>query len=255
MIRLVRLSLFTALGLTACGPAVLVDEGSTGEGESSSMATTDEGSSVPPNPSSPSPTSPGSGTGNASTVTTSPPDATTVTTSPPETTEDFGSSDSGSTVTGSNFLPDPACTDGPCSSSCDVWEQDCAEGDACKPWANDGGMAWNDTRCAELDPDPAQLGDACTVEGSSTSGIDSCDIGLMCWDVDGETLEGTCIGLCEGTQRDSSCADPGTTCVVFNEGALPICLLSCDIEGGIGCPPDMECYPASKGDVCVSPAP
>ena len=49
---------------------------------------------------------------------------------------------------------------------CDIWAQDCPEGEKCSAWANDGGGAWNATRCVPVDDDPDQVGEACNVEGS-----------------------------------------------------------------------------------------
>lgn len=125
-------------------------------------------------------------------------------------------------------------------SACSVWDQDCARGERCNIWANDGGDDWNATRCVELDPTPSQLGDACTVEGSAVSGIDNCDIGLVCLHAD-QSLEGACVEYCLGTANDPSCSDPQTECVVTNEGALPACLRTCDplLQA---CPDGQGCY-------------
>ena len=56
-------------------------------------------------------------------------------------------------------------------------------------WANDGGGAWNATKCEEIPPEPDGVGEPCTVEISGTSGVDTCVLGAMCWDVDPETNE------------------------------------------------------------------
>ena len=65
------------------------------------------------------------------------------------------------------------------------------------PWANDGGDEWNATRCSPIADVPTQVGELCMVEGSGTSGIDDCDQGLVCWQVDPDTNVGVCHALCE----------------------------------------------------------
>jgi len=149
------------------------------------------------------------------------------------------------------FIQDP--DGGGVNIECDVWAQDCAEGEKCMPWANDGGSSWNATRCSPLDPNPAQIGDPCTVEGSGVSGIDNCDIASMCWDVDPETNMGTCAGFCSGSEANPVCEDPTTSCVIANEGGLSLCLPICDpllqdcVEG-------QGCYPIDDGFACAPDA-
>lgn len=127
---------------------------------------------------------------------------------------------------------------------CSAFEQNCPEGEVCRPWANDGGEAWNARRCVPVFPDASQVGEVCSVEGSGVSGIDTCDFGLMCWDVDMDTLEGTCAQLCAGTVDSPSCVDPDDTCVVANDDALSLCLPTCDPLGP-ECGDGFGCYPGS----------
>ncbi|MCR9162509.1 MAG: hypothetical protein ACE37F_19270 [Nannocystaceae bacterium] len=149
------------------------------------------------------------------------------------------------TPTGGCALPDGVY--GHCSM-CAVEQQDCAQGESCAAWANDGGDVWNASRCAPLPDDPAQRGDPCTVEGSAVSGIDTCDAGLICWNVDPETLTGACIDFCDAAY---SCEVEGETCSVYNDGAMPLCLPSCNpLEDECG--EGNGCYPDSQGTfVCI----
>src|SRR5690606_38468395 len=142
---------------------------------------------------------------------------------------------------------------GPRPYECDLLAQDCPVGEKCMPWANDGGLSWNATRCSPVAPAPGQVGDACLVEGSGVSGIDDCDLGLMCWNVD-ERGEGYCQDICTGTYRDPSCAAPEDQCVISNEGAIALCLSTCDpvlqdcTIAGEACMPDTDawvCWPAT----------
>jgi hypothetical protein len=149
------------------------------------------------------------------------------------------------------FIQDP--DGGGVNIECDVWAQDCMDGEKCMPWANDGGGAWNATRCSPLDDNPSQVGDPCTVEGSGVSGIDNCDISSMCWDVDPETNMGTCIAFCSGSEANPVCEDPTTSCVITNEGTLILCLPNCDplLQD---CAEGQACYPVGDSFACAPDA-
>lgn len=151
----------------------------------------------------------------------------------------------------SGFITDP--DGGGVSIECSVWDQDCGEGEKCAPWANDGGSAWNATRCVPVDAAPAQPGDTCTVEGSGVSGIDTCDVSSMCWDVDPETNEGTCVAFCTGSENAPVCDDPTTSCSIANEGVLILCLPTCDpiLQD---CSDGQACYPIDDSFVCAPDA-
>jgi hypothetical protein len=144
-----------------------------------------------------------------------------------EPSDDTGPSDTTSADddTGSPFILQP--DGGGAAVECDVWAQDCPAGEKCMPWANDGGSAWNGTRCSPVQDNPGQVGDACMVEGSGVSGIDSCDIDMMCYYVDPETNEGQCVSFCQGTEANPIC-DPGFVCSIANDGVLTLCRPECD---------------------------
>lgn len=162
---------------------------------------------------------------------------------------------------GGGFITDP--DGGGVTVACDVWEQDCDEGEKCAAWANDGSSSWNATRCVPVAADPVGVGETCTVEGSGVSGIDTCDAESMCWDVDGETNEGTCVALCEGSEASPTCAPEGTACSIANNGVLILCLPICnpladECDDGQGCYPVggyFQCAPdvgggTEPGDPC-----
>jgi hypothetical protein len=150
---------------------------------------------------------------------------------------------------GNVLFPYPDFDPGP--FVCDLFSQDCVAGEKCMPWADDGGPAWNATRCSPLAANPAQLGDPCQVEGSAASGIDDCDIGLMCWDVDASGI-GTCEDMCTGNAEAPICEDPADLCVIANDGAIVLCLPSCDPVAAT-CPGTQVCTPTGDAWVC-SPA-
>lgn len=137
-------------------------------------------------------------------------------------------------------------------SPCDLFFQSCPEGEKCMPWANDGGTQWSATRCSPLADGPGQVGDPCTVEGSQYSGIDDCDLGSMCWNVDAATSTGTCVALCDSNQCQPElfCEDPGTACAIVDDGVVPVCLPMCDPLAP-DCVPGYGCQETANGFFCI----
>jgi len=127
------------------------------------------------------------------------------------------------------------------SVECDIWDQDCPKGEKCMPWANDGGDAWNASRCSVIPPDAGSAGEPCVAVDNPYSGIDDCGPASMCWDVDPDTLEGVCVGFCGGTEHDPECAE-GLGCFIEFEGVILACLPECD-------PLNPMC---SEGEMCTS---
>ncbi len=123
--------------------------------------------------------------------------------------------------------------------SCDPWSQDCPAGEKCTWYAGDGGSAWNDTKCVPVMEGPSQEGEPCVAPTGGLSGIDDCDLGLMCWDVDAEH-QGICVALCHGTPDAPFCDAPKTACGVY-QGGFGLCLFGCD-------PLLQDCEPS---DVCI----
>ena len=152
---------------------------------------------------------------------------------------------------GGGFIPDP--DGGGVTFECDPFAQDCPEGEKCMPWANDGGSAWNATRCSPIADNPGQVGDVCTVEGSGVSGIDDCDMGAMCFDVDPETNEGTCVEMCSGDETNPICETANTTCTISNQGSLVLCRPICNPLAD-ECAPGEGCYPVNDSMVCAPDA-
>jgi hypothetical protein len=151
-------------------------------------------------------------------------------------------------TTGVDFI---VMSDGGIFDPCDPWAQDCARGEKCTPAAReDDGTTWDWARCAPIVEDPGAPGEPCTVVGSPTSGIDTCELGAMCWDVDPVTLEGVCIGLCVAPEDAPTCAQEGAACIIANDGALPICLPTCDpvLQD---CEPGQACHPFGDVFVCA----
>ncbi len=135
---------------------------------------------------------------------------------------------------------------------CDVFMQDCVKGEKCVPWANDGGDIWNASHCTPVDKAPALPGEACAVEGSAASGVDTCVLGAMCFYVDPKSEQGVCVEMCSNSEDAPVCLEG--TCVVQFDGALPLCLQTCDPEAA-SCVDGEACEPVADKtldtDVCV----
>jgi hypothetical protein len=121
------------------------------------------------------------------------------------------------------------------------------------PYANNGGNSWNDTLCSPIADNPGQPGDECTVEGSGVSGVDDCALGSMCWDVNPETNMGNCAAMCTGDEANPLCEDPDSSCVIVNDGAIALCLTTCDALLQ-DCPEGQACYGIDDAFTCVPDA-
>lgn len=109
--------------------------------------------------------------------------------------------------------------------ACDTFAQDCSEGN-CVPWSSDGSGVWDATTCAPVDENPDQPGEACTVQGAEASGVDSCDVGALCWNVSSEDNTGACIALCSGIAENPICEDDDQVCAQL--GSAAVCAQRCD---------------------------
>jgi hypothetical protein len=129
-----------------------------------------------------------------------------------------------------------------------MFAQDCPVGEKCTPYADDGGLSWNNLKCVPVMEDPAQPGEPCFVDGNGVTGIDSCDKGAMCWYTDAEN-QGYCVALCTGTPDMPICMSQ-LSCFISGEGVLILCLPDCDplIQN---CPMDDDlCIPGDQYFIC-----
>jgi len=146
-------------------------------------------------------------------------------------------SSSGSPETGTF---DESGDDGPIGGDCDLFAQDCIEGEKCVPWSEDADFVPDDIRCCPVEQPIAQAGDLCSVEYLGSC-IDNCAPGTMCFDIDGDG-EGVCQELCGGTAEAPECSNGSDDeCFIYYSG-VPFCFAKCDplVQG---CPPDKGCYP------------
>jgi hypothetical protein len=159
--------------------------------------------------------------------------------SPTTTTYPSGTSDAtASSGEACNFLcDDPA-------SPCDVFGQDCPEGQKCAPYAED--LAYDQVKCVPANGTDLP-GGACTADDPAT-GVDSCIEGAICLDVDMEGV-GICVALCTGSIFDPLC-EPSFYCDGHGE-AFNLCMKAdCDPLLQDCMFKDQACYPDSFGFGC-----
>ena len=163
----------------------------------------------------------------------------TSTTDAPATTEpDDGSSSAADTEVNSSEADDGG-------AQCDIYGQDCIEGDKCTPYSDQPDLRPDDIRCCPIVGDsPRQPGDSCVVEDYFGSCLDDCDVGSFCLDIDNDG-DGTCQAFCGGTVNNPQC-ELDETCFIYFEGT-PLCFDKCDPLAQ-ACPDDQGCYPDAKAD-------
>lgn len=127
-------------------------------------------------------------------------------------------SESGDFVSSDNTEPEP--------DECDIWMQDCAEGDKCVPWMATEGSGWQGFTCVPVLGEQA-AGEPCTIDPSDSS--DDCDADSACYNLelfDGVNA-GICHTFCEGSADDPMCE--GGHCIVGNGYPGPaLCFDACD---------------------------
>ena len=156
------------------------------------------------------------------------------TTGAPAPEREPASSDDGTTEAPSTFLGNPDLGE---LHQCDTFAQDCPAGYKCNAYASMGGT-WDAAKCFPVVEDPDEVGEPCSVEGNGASGIDTCEVGAMCWNVNLETNEGECIAYCTGDASNPLCDDPDTRCGGLR--SFPQCIEQC-------CPIEQDCEKPGYG--------
>ena len=128
-------------------------------------------------------------------------------------------------------------------SECDPFQQDCPEGEKCVPYASTG-ENWDANKCVPISG-TGTTGEAC-VSGGIVEATDDCDGEHFCWDE-------VCTPFCEGTPDVPEC-DPGSACLISNEGSITLCIDTCDPLAS-DCPDPLVCAWAGFGFVCAEEAP
>ncbi len=161
-------------------------------------------------------------------------------------TMEADSSSSGVQSTGCSFV----CPDAPQDPhECDLWLQDCPDGEKCIPYNGDGDAFWNDTKCFPVEPMPDALDEPCSAMDPGLSTGDSCEKGAVCWQVDPETGEGYCAPLCTGGPDEPQCP-AGNYCKIEDLALDTVCLQLCHplVQE---CKHDGVCVPQNARFVCM----
>jgi hypothetical protein len=184
-------------------------------------------------------TNPGSATESASDPTTTGASASGASNPDPTNTSNPDPSDPTNAESG-GFIDRP---DGGLAGQCDPKSQDCPAGEKCSAVSDAPGEPWGVNICVPMKGD-SQVGDPCDIEDGKYTGVDNCDVGLICLLTDDEGKGGACVEFCDSS--DTCPGTPTAKCVTYNDGSLPICLNDCDplIQD---CPAGQACY-NSAGD-------
>lgn len=118
---------------------------------------------------------------------------------------------------------------------CDIFAQNCPDGQKCAPFGLNDETFFVDTHCVPIVSDPKSLGDSCSTLGNVYDGVDTCAKGLICWDLTSEVGDsGICRAHCSGSIDSPECP-PGeagcpadSPCSIFAGGALTLCLTHCN---------------------------
>lgn len=113
-----------------------------------------------------------------------------------------------------------------------------------------GTSAFTEWACRPVVDDPDAVGEPCSLTGDRLSGFDTCEKHAICWDVDEETDEGTCFGMCIGTEANATCLDPDASCRISGDGILNLCIPVCDPRLQ-ACPDGEACYPLDVSFTCA----
>ncbi|MDC0675748.1 hypothetical protein [Nannocystis radixulma] len=185
-----------------------------------------------------------------------PPQPTTTTTSGPDATTGPATSDAATDASTSDPVTSTTSTDATSDASsttfappeveCDIWTQDCPEGQKCMPVSLDDMFGNEAARCRPVVDDPDAPGEQCTVLGTSAEGLDTCPEGQFCWRSNLAIDLGTCLALCAGSPQDPNCAEPGLECVLHPLGVENLCIRPCDPLAQ-DCPGDDLCVPDPVG--------
>ena len=108
-------------------------------------------------------------------------------------------------------------------STCDIFMQDCPNGEKCVPYASMGGT-WDANKCVPV-LGTGTVGEPCLYTGAIDAN-DDCDEDSACWGIDNMSM-GTCTAFCSGTPIQPLCPE-GTQCLMSNQGSIAFCVLGCN---------------------------
>jgi len=137
------------------------------------------------------------------------------------------------------FVPVPDVGSGS-EFPCSVRTQNCRAGHKCMP-SREGGGAWETHRCVPVADEPRAPGEPCTLGEPPWFGHDDCERGAMCWYVDPETGQGTCIAIHTGSSLHQICPNPLDAPMEWSNGVFLPCFARCNPLAP-DCRVDEGCY-------------
>ena len=163
----------------------------------------------------------------------------------------------------------PPTDHGGSGGQCNLFLQDCNEGEKCTAWSMDGGIFPNGTKCVPQTGDKLP-GEQCSLEGDFGDGTDDCVAGSMCLDID-NSGKATCVSYCGGDMEQPTCPNEDKCAFLF-EPTVPLCFPGCnplaqDCPDGDACVPNIaalgseyfvcmplvfEAIPGQYGDACYA---
>jgi hypothetical protein len=174
----------------------------------------------------------------SSALTTSGDDASGTSPATPTSESSTTADDSGPTPTSEDTLP-PA-DQGGSGGQCNLFLQDCNNGEKCTAWNMDGGIFPNGTKCVPQTGDKLP-GETCKVDGGFGEGVDDCVAGSLCLDIDNSGTA-TCVAYCSGDMQNPTCPEPEDRCAFLFEPTVPLCFPPCDPLTQ-NCSDDEACVP------------
>ncbi len=135
---------------------------------------------------------------------------------------------------------------------CDNFKQDCNECEKCSPYFYDG-KAFTGLKCVPVAPMPAKVGEDCIIDGKFGDGLDNCEKGSVCFNIEWSEIGGVCMALCVGSADAATCANPLDLCRISGEAIIPLCFPKCNpLEDPSCSDSDQVCAPLdSNGFVCM----
>ncbi|MDC0718418.1 hypothetical protein [Nannocystis bainbridge] len=135
---------------------------------------------------------------------------------------------------------------------CDLFLQDCLEGQKCTALSGDGDGRLDTFRCVPVARDPDAPGQPCATGERPLDGHDSCAAGSICHEQAADPADRVCVSFCTGSPDDPGCPPQGLSacstahwCSIFASG-LSVCLPGCDPLRD-PCPGSQVCAPLALG--------
>lgn len=122
---------------------------------------------------------------------------------------------------------------------CDIWVQDCPNGEKCTAYGPPNSYIPQGIKCVPIPPNAKDHNEPCSV-GPEGLGDDNCSLGSVCLDLDYDG-SGFCLPYCTGNSDNPICEDDRTCVKLFFGYQFGNCFRQCDplVQD---CAPGEGCY-------------